>query len=71
MITKKQFLRALKKRTEADLIISRYNLQESLKMVDLCQEARNIMDTFQNGFKSDSDCFQEALNYLRRLNGEK
>ena len=67
MITHKQFLKALKARTEADLIISKYNLQESQKIVDTHQEARDITHTFQNGFKSDSQCFLEALNYLRKL----
>jgi hypothetical protein len=67
MITKKEFFRALKKRTEADLIISKYNLQESLKMADIYDNAKSISHTFQNGFKSDSDCFNEALAYLIRL----
>ena len=30
-ITHKQFMRALKKRTDADLIVSQYNLQEAKK----------------------------------------
>ena len=33
-ISHKEFMKALKKRVEADLIISQYNLQESKKMVE-------------------------------------
>jgi len=64
MITHKQFMRALKKRTEADLLISQYNLQESKKLVDLSQEAREIAHTFQNGHKTAGECFTEAFQYL-------
>jgi len=67
MITKKAFFKALKKRTEADLLISQYNLQESLKMVEIFDEARSIAHTFQNGHKSDNECFNLALEYLRKL----
>ena len=60
-------MKALKKRAEADLIISRYNLQESLIFV----EASSIAHTFQNGSKSSSECLTEAFEYLKKLRDEK
>jgi len=67
MITHKQFMRALRKRVEADLIISQYNLQESKKVVDIIDQAKEIAHTFQNGFKSAETCLSEAIEYLKNL----
>lgn len=66
-ITYQQFFEALKKRTEADLLISQYNLQESEKLVDILSEAKGIAHTFQNGHKSESTCLNEAIAYLKNL----
>ena len=40
MITHKQFMKALKARTEADLLISQYNLQEAKKLVEHIKEIK-------------------------------
>lgn len=64
-------MKALKKRAEADLIISRYNLQECLKNADIFVEAGTIAHTFQNGSKSESQCFAEACQYLKKQRDEK
>lgn len=58
-------MKALKKRVEADLLISQYNLQESTKLVERFHEARSISHTFQNGSKTDQECFTEAYQYLQ------
>ena len=71
MITKKQFMKALKKKSEAELLISQYNLQECLNNIEIFVEAGKIADTFQNGSKSESQCFSEACLYLKKQRDEK
>jgi hypothetical protein len=71
MITRKQFMKALKKRTEADLIVSRYNLQESLRNIELLNEARTIAHTFQNGSRTENECLSEAFKYLKKREDDK
>jgi hypothetical protein len=41
MITHKQFMKALKKKSEAELLISQYNLQEVKKYVEQLNKEKN------------------------------
>lgn len=64
-ITYKQYLKALKKQKDAELIVSQYNLQQVNKWVaNLEAKAKELAHTFQNGHRTEKECITMAKQYI-------